>query len=203
MCLGLDDYLSGRYQACVLNYCHYLREFFGDDKSIDDHLLVAIQLSRISREQAMGLKSGTPIPPKLQSFIAQFDESLSDEEFNDERYSYRLLFTRKLANRRGQADAVIEFVDPSSDLATEVNKQYWFRKEVERPKYLPSQIIALMRSEGFSKFNMSHHTQLWKLENAKDPAKGFGYQIATTWYWYESWLEVVRRYCAENKSIYS
>jgi hypothetical protein len=203
MCLGLDDYLSGRYQACVLNYCHYLKMLFGEDKAIDDQLSFAIQLSRISKEQAKGQKTDPNIPPKLQSFIAKFDEGLTEDEFNDERYSYRLLFTRKLVNRRGQADAVIEFVDSNSEVASAVNKEYWFRKEVERKKYLPSQIIELMHQEGFFRFNMHHHTQLWQSEDAKNPAKGFGYQPVKTWYWYEVWVERVRQHCVDSRERYS
>jgi hypothetical protein len=35
MALGLDDYLSARYQACALNYCHYIKELFGDAQGLE------------------------------------------------------------------------------------------------------------------------------------------------------------------------
>ena len=42
-----------------------------------------------------------------------------------------MLFKRKLVNRPGQADSVIEFIDPNSELAKTIDKQYWVRKDVE------------------------------------------------------------------------
>lgn len=38
MTLSLDDYLSGRYQACILNYNHYIKNVFGDKHSLDEYL---------------------------------------------------------------------------------------------------------------------------------------------------------------------
>jgi hypothetical protein len=44
-------------------------------------------------------------------------------EYNSEHYSFRLLFKRKLVNRPGQADKVVEFIDPNSDLAKTIDKE--------------------------------------------------------------------------------
>jgi hypothetical protein len=67
-----------------------------------------------------------------------------------------------------------------SELAKSVNRDYFAFKEVERPKCLPGRIVQMMRDEGFSKFNMHWHTELWKELNTKDPAKGFGVEVG---YW--------------------
>jgi len=76
-------------------------------------------------------------------------------------------------------------------------------KEKEKPKYLPSKIVQLMQTDGFSKFKQHKHTQLWKSMNAKGKGKGFGVEVAKTWYWYETWLNEVRKHCQENASEYS
>jgi hypothetical protein len=103
---------------------------------------------------------------------------------------------------KGQADRVIEFVRADSPLAESVNAQYIITKETERPKYLAKQIKKLMNDEGFKKFNLHHHTQLWKNEDAKNPDKGYGVIVANTWYWYERWVNFVRTHCNQNKDHY-
>ena len=45
------------------------------------------------------------------------------------RFAYRVLFVAKTANRKGQADEVIEFVKAGSALAKNVNKKYAIIKE--------------------------------------------------------------------------
>jgi hypothetical protein len=77
-------------------------------------------------------------------------------------------------------------------------------KEVEKPKYRPNQIVLLMRAEGYPRFNVTRHTELWQTLEAKDPGKGFGVKMLDgTWYWYESWLNRVRAHCEENAQRYS
>ena len=150
------------------------------------------------------LAEHTDLPAHIQSYIQDFDSSLNDEEYGNQRYAYRILFVPKLANRKGQADRVIEFVKSNSKLAGDINKQYVVIKETEKPKYLPSQIVKIMNDEGFLNFNIAHHTKLWKKHNAKEPAKGYGTMVAgKSWHWYERWVDVVRRHCQDNRGIYS
>lgn len=194
---SLDSVLSGRYQACALNYNYYIKKLFGADQGIESHLGYSLQFVDLVPETP-GPGQMSTIPSGVRSYISEFDSKLSEKEFNDERYSYRLIFTRKLAAKPNQADKVIEFIDPKSELGQTIEKEYWVTREVERPKYLPKAIVNLMKDEGFSKFGMQHHTDLWKSENAKAAHKGFGVQIGNQWYWYEKWLNHVRKYCAEQ-----
>lgn len=202
MTLNLDNYLSGRYQACCLNYNDHVKKLFGNDNSIDKYLTYSLQFIELSTDQIEGIQTEDNVPNRLKNYITEFDGQLAHEEFNSPQYSYRLLFKKKLVGRSGQADKVIEFIDPNSELAEQIDKEYWVQKEVERNKYLPGQIVNLMNEEGFSKFNMHHHTQLWKEIDAKNPGKGFGIQVASTWYWYERWIEEVRSHCNNNQESY-
>ena len=202
MTMSLDNYLSGRYQACAINYSQYVKSLFGSQYGINHHLTYSIQFLELSREQVEGIQTADDVPERLKAFIAHFDQTLTEEEYQSPRFSYRLLFTRRLVNRPGQADRVIEFISPESELAENLEREYWVKKDVERPKFLPKQIVALMRLEGHSRFNMNHHTQLWKVLGAKTPGKGLGVQLANTWYWYEPWVEIVRRHCLDNEDLY-
>ena len=101
-----------------------------------------------------------------------------------------MLFKRKLVNRPGQADKVVEFIDPTSDLAKAIDKEYWVKKEVEKPKFRAKDVVAAMRAAGFSRFRISpEHVEIWRREDAKNPAKGFGTDVQGAWYWYQSWID--------------
>jgi len=199
----LDDYLSGRYQACALNFNRYIKDLFGEKYGLDSHVMFCIQVSALSYEQFEKTLTDDQLPPKLRAYIFEFDSSLTPEEYDSDYFSFRLHFTKKMVNRPGQADRVIEFLDPNSDAAQEIEPEYWVRKEVERPKYLPSEICTMMHNEGFPHFKVHHHTDLWKSYDAKKPGKGYGVQIGKQWYWYDRWLEVVREHCKKNAEKYS
>lgn len=198
MTLCLDNYLSGRYQACIMNFNRDIKKLFGNQYGIDQYLTYSLQFIELSEEQIQGLRPEAEIPKRLRAYIVEFDGKLTHEEYNSSHYAYRLLFKKKLVNRPGQADKVIEFIDPNSELAQMIDKEYWVKKEVERKKFRPSDIVKEVRSKGFSKFRVSpEHVEIWKQEDAKNPSKGYGVEVAGTWYWYESWLTRVLELCEQ------
>jgi hypothetical protein len=198
----LDASLSAKFQACCLNYNAYVKKLFGDKHGIDKHLALSLQFSSISREQAATLPLPEAMPSHIKGFVDAFEGNLSEDEFNSPRYAYRVLFVAKTANRKGQADEVIEFVKADSALAADVNKAYAVIRETERPKHLPSGILKLMKQEGYNHFTMHDHTTLWQEADAKAGSKGFGVQVEKAWYWYDSWVDFVRNHCESNAVRY-
>lgn len=203
MTTRIDDLLSARFQAACLNYNDYIKILFGTKNAIDKHLSFSLQFSSLSEEQVQSIRESTSLPSHISKYIKGFDEALTEEEFNNPRFAYRILFVPKTANHKGQADRVIEFVKSDSSLASQVNAQYVVIKETERPKFRAGQIVKRLKDEGFNNFKMHHHTQLWKENDGKNPGKGFGVDIARTWFWYERWVDVVVNYCRENAGQYS
>ena len=156
---------------------------------MDEHLSYSLQFLELSEEQLQGKKLEAEIPKRLKAYIVEFDGELDHDEYNSPNYSYRLLFKKKLVNRSGQADKVVEFIDSKSDLAKAIDKEYWVKKEVEKKKYRPSDIVAAVQAAGFPKFRVNpEHVEMWKSENAKNPGKGYGVEVAGCWYWCETWL---------------
>ena len=199
----LDNYLSGRFQACALNYNYYLKMFFGDKNGIDNQLTYSIQFVHLSEEQLAEIKPEAHIPEKLRNYIATFDGALTHNEYNSERYSYRLLFKKKLVNRPGQADTVIEFIKPNSELAKQIDKEYWVKKEVERPKYRATNVVRSVQKAGFMKFRINpEHLRMWKAEDAKNPGKGYGVNVEGVWHWYQSWIDRCVELCKAAGSRY-
>ena len=204
MTRSLDNYLSGHYQACALNFNHYIKKLFGDKYGIDEHLAFSIQFMKLSEEQILGSKPEADIPEHLRVYIAEFNASLTEDQLNSDRYVIRLVFRSKLVNRPGQADKVIDFVKPESAVSFEDNsKLYVTAKEVERPKFLPSAVAAKVQKAGFTKFRTQpEHVNMWKAEDAKNPSKGYGVQVQGKWYWYESWVERCLELCEAAGDLY-
>ncbi|MDO9695532.1 MAG: DUF3644 domain-containing protein [Candidatus Latescibacteria bacterium] len=203
MTRSLDGFLSGRYQACALNYNEYLKKLFGKQLGIDQQLAYSIQFVEFSAEQVVGTKPEANIPDRLRLFVAEFDGALTHDEYNSSHFSYRLVFKQKLVNRPGQADRVVEFIDPNSDLAKAIDKEYWVKKEVERPKYRAKDVVAEVRKAGFARFSVySDHVNFWKGEDAKNPAKGYGVEVQGAWYWYKSWIDRCIVLCSDAGDRY-
>ncbi len=198
----IDASFSAKFQACCLNYNEHIKKFFGKEHAIDRHLSFSLQFSSITKDQVAQLESLPALPGNIKSFVEGFEGKLTEEEFNSPKFAYRVLFVAKTANRKGQADEVIEFVKADSELAKKVNQKYALIKETERPKLRPKTIVGTMKKEGFTKFNMHHHTLLWQDKDAKNLAKGLGTSVEGTWFWYEPWLEQVREHCKANIALY-
>lgn len=202
MTTKIDDLLSARFQACCLNFNYYLKKLFPKQIGIEQSLAFSLQFSSISEKQIDQLGDYKDLPKHISSYIQEFDQTLSEKDFNDSRFSYRVLFVPKTANRKGQADKVIEFIPSDSEIAKGMNKEYVLIKEKEKNKYSAGDIWRAMQKEGYKKFGVYQHTTLWQSEKAKDPTKGYGTTVVKTWYWYDSWLNFVRKYCEVNKSKY-
>ena len=200
---GVDERLSGRYLACCLNYERYICELFGEQYSLGTMAAFTLQfrdLTAFTSEKEIV----SPLPSKVAKYLQKFEANLSDKDIGSVHYQRRLLFVPLVVNRKGQADAMIEFVRYDSEIAKAVNEKYQqvVIKEVERNKHLPTEIIEKMNEEGYPNFKMHNHTDLWKKLDAKNPGKGYGVQIAKQWYWYDRWIEKVREHCLSQREKY-
>lgn len=194
----LDDYMSGRYQACCVNFNDAIKSLFGEKYGIDQFLSYSIQFVRLTPGQVT-LVPSEELPSTLRNYIARFDESLSQQNIESPQFALRFFFMRKLTANRGQADRVIEFVPPDSPVAEAANREYVVVRETEKPKYRPKQIVEMMRDEGYTWFGMGQHTELWKRLDARKGGTGYGTFVAVgDWYWYENWVDVVRQHCCQE-----
>jgi hypothetical protein len=146
------------------------------------------------------LREFSELPKNIAAYINDFDAQLTEAEYNDIKYSYRVLYVPKAANRKGQADKVIEFIPANTPEAEALNTEYVLIKE--RKKYLPSQVWTIMQQKGYARFRQFQHTQLWQSMDAKAPNKDFGVQVANTWYWYQKWIDEVEKHCKREGNRY-
>lgn len=202
MTTRIDEYLSARFQACCLNYNDYIKQIFGESYGIDKHLSFSLQFSTIKEEHATQLRQFSDLPANISAYINDFDETLSDDDYNNIRYSYRVLYVPKSVNKKGQADKVIEFLPADSPEAEKLNKEYVLIKEKEKKKHLPSSIVKTIKQKGFPKFSMSSHTNIWQEQNAKDKKKNFGVEVESKWYWYDNWIDFLLEYCEKKGNLF-
>ncbi len=200
---GSDERLSGRYLACCLNYERYICDLFGNQHSLDAMVAFTLQF-RDLRTTATPEEAVAPLPSNVDKYIQQFDAGLLPEVTESPNF-HRVLFVRVLARTKAQANEKVKFVEASKELNKPINEEQPQKvalKEVEREKYLPGKIVNLMYEEGYIRFKMHHHTQLWKRQEARKPGKGYGTMVCDNWYWYDRWLDEVRNHCAGNSESY-
>ena len=201
---GVDKWFSGRYLACCLNYERYICNLFGEQHSLGAEVAFTLQF-RDLKTAAPSEETVAPLPSNVTKYLQEFDAELSDEEANSPHFRRRFLFVPVVTSKKAQADEVIEFVPLDSDLGKAINDKHQqvLLKEVERHKDRPGTIVTMMQEEGYARFRMYHHTQLWKELDGKNPGKGYGVLIDDTWYWYDRWVDKVREHCAANKELYA
>jgi hypothetical protein len=196
----IDDTFSARLQACCINFNDTVKTLFGAQYALERRLPIALQFVTFSPDQRALLKKATTLPRHIETMMDAFDRQLTREEQDDPRFALRYFMVHRTANRAAGADLAVEIVQPGSDIAEKFNLAL---KEVEKRKYLPSEIVAIMRAEGWDRFTMRSHTLLWQRLDARNPAKGFGaVAVGKVWSWYETWLTRVREECQKHPERY-
>ena len=194
----IEDIISARLHACGLNYNKYIVSLFNPRYAIDKDLMFSLQFHKISENQQK-LTDKYTLPTVIKQYIQDFDNSLSQDEYESEEFAVRYFFVRKTNNHKGTADQVVEFIPADSELSKGINKQYVVIKETEKKKFLPGQIVQMMQDKGFKKFKMHHFIDFWHMRDAKNSKYHYGEKIAkTTWYWYENWVKEVEDYCLKH-----
>lgn len=194
----IDEGISAKLQANAINFNHYLCAFFGERYSLEDQLALAIQFSPIIASQKDALLNNDKLKGNIQKFIVAFETNLDVDILGSPKYSYKVCFVPINTHKAGQADRVIHFISAEDPLAKNLNAEYALLKETEKKKYLPSEIVSRMNAEGYEEFNVPKHSKLWKEKDAKNLKKNYGVIISKQWYWYDSWVQEVRKYCKQN-----
>lgn len=142
------------------------------------------------------------LPSHIETMMKDFHNGLTPEQQADPKFAFRVAFVPKVGNRASNSDLAVEFVRPDSEEAKEINRV--LLKEIEKTRYTPTQIVTMIRADGYPRFSMQHQTKRWQAEDAKNPSKGFGREgdYKNSWIWYDKWLERVRAHCAEKKEDY-
>jgi hypothetical protein len=196
----IDDAISAKLQACCINFNDAIKELFGSQFSLERRLPIALQFVTFSLDQRALLKQAGTLPRNVETMMDAFEAQLTPEQRADPRFAFRVFMVHRTANRAPGADLAVELVPQGSKTDETIQIAL---KEVEKKKYLPSEIVTLMRNEGWIRFTMESHTRLWKRLDAKNPAKAYGaIAVGKTWSWYETWVVRVREECQQHPELY-
>jgi hypothetical protein len=172
----IDDAISTHLQACCINFNNVIKAQFGPQYGLERRLPIALQFMTFSSDQRAVLKRAANLPRNIETLMDDFSARMTTEEKLDPDFAFRVNFTPVLANRPAAADEVIEFSKATPQEAGAIA----FIKEVDRKKYRAGQVVKLMKTEGYPRFTMQSHTDLWRAGKAKDPKLGFGSQLYVT-----------------------
>jgi hypothetical protein len=131
--------MSGRYLACALNYEYWLTRLFGSKYGLGDTVVMALHFGEI---KPMDQPVTAKLPAGIARYIERFEDSMTQDEYDDPRFAYRLLFTRRTANHKGQADRAVEFVKPGDPGSEDIEPERWLIKDTEKPKFRAKAVIA-------------------------------------------------------------
>ena len=191
---SIDGFVAPKIQANVLNFDKMIKWLSDGKIDIASRLPLTLQFSELSLSQASKMMASNQLSQELRTFILEFEHKLTDAERNDTAYEAHVQF--ELVNKnRGEDLLKLAVLKPGDDEPE--NVAAFALKEVEKPKYLPGEIVRMMKDEGFDDFTMQKHTDLWHaVEGSKDESRGFGVEVSGKWHWYKKWIdEQVRPYC--------
>lgn len=158
--------IFGECQSLLYNYENTLIELFGEDFALNESLSFSIQFSRIRQKSQIqaSKKLLSKEVKELKSFIDNFRSSLTDEIFDKQEYSIKLIQVPKIANT-SRSDLAIEFVNWNSiskedrenyERVTTIIKDKVLKKEAINPgRRKPSDVIKKVNSE--INFKISHY----------------------------------------------
>ena len=192
---NIDRFIEAKLQSCALNFETALVAWFGQQCSIAEDLAFAIQFAEISLQTNPHIIGRKQLPDVITAVNKLIEEGMSDADYNDPRYSYRVYVAPRTVNNRAKADQAVVFAPAGSDIEMAI-------REVERPKHTAGQIVEKMRKEGHAAFTMygkDGFVRFWQSLDAKKPGKGYGVQVAGSWFWYDKMVEEVRAYLAGDQ----
>lgn len=174
---------------------------FRHQLGLDSELSFALQFTHLNLDQQHSMARAQDLPEKVLLAQKNFEDRLSDEIYNDNKYAVRVALVPKSVSRKGKADQVVEFIPADSEEAEAVSRV--LTKETEKRKYKPTRIVDTMIAEGYPLFSLHDHTLIWKALDAKAAGKPYGVTLGDgQWYWYETWVERVREHCREKADSY-
>lgn len=181
----INDALQAKIQANALNFLKYAKENFGTKYDFSHDLAFAIQLQALTLKSTNTLKGAAPVAKAVAAVNALLEGAMTQAEFNDPSYSFRVYVVPKVTNNAKKADQAVIYSPIGSDVEVAI-------KLVERPKYRMTEAIKkLLDDEGIS-VSKYEFQQAWKLNDLKNPAKGLAVQLGGQWFWYQEGIDKIR-----------
>jgi hypothetical protein len=168
----IDSHIGGECQSLLLNFDELLTEEFGNYYSLRDSLVFPLQTANLKMEgriDALKKFQGKHYD-EIKEYIDVYREGISDEIYNDQKFSFRVYLVPKLGNHKNSSDMSMEFVKYDSDRPEELESQKKLITIIKNklistgnPDGLkPKQVIEKVEAKIGKPFKIHHHTRAWK-----------------------------------------
>lgn len=168
---SIDIFVLGECQAMLFNFEALIDAEFGPRYSINESLVVPLQLSRI-RAAASGVALHElirPLPEDLLSWVRAFRSSLTQEEVDSPEYSFRVLLIPEVKNNPTRDALPVEFVHYRPGEDADLDRAFALIKRAPVPVVnqgflKPSKVVAMVaaRLPHGTSFTVDTHTRCWR-----------------------------------------
>ncbi|PKP91064.1 MAG: hypothetical protein CVT75_09990 [Alphaproteobacteria bacterium HGW-Alphaproteobacteria-14] len=181
----VNDALQGKIQANALNFLRFVKDNFGSKYDFSHDLAFAIQFQALTLQSPNALKGAVPVAKAVAAVNTLIEGPMSQAEFDDPAYSFRVYVVPKVTNNAKKADQAVIYSPIGSNVEVAI-------KHVERPKYRMKEAIKKLQDDDGVAVTPYQFTQAWKLNDLKDPAKGLAVRLGGQWFWYQEGIDRIR-----------
>jgi len=170
--------IFGECQALLYNYENTLIKLFGEEFAINENLAFSLQFSKVqTQEQRKAQKKLLSSEAQdIIDYIKKYRTALSEDVFESQEYSVKLIQIPKVSNTN-RNDLAVEFInwnDLTPDERENVQKLTAIIKDkaikvegVNVGKLKPKDVKDRVIEEGIEGFSIHYHVVLWKLFNVR------------------------------------
>ena len=170
---SLDILLFGECQALLFNYESFLVTFFGEEYSINTCLAYALQFSHLRAKEQLQAQRDllSKDMQDIKKYIDKYKTDLTQEIYDSQEYSVKLLQIPKISNTN-RHDLAVEFVH-WNNLSGEDRANYQQISTIIKDKIVvqrvsnanllkPGAVIRAVETKTGVKISQNDHTLLWK-----------------------------------------
>ena len=208
----VDVSIFGECQSLLYNYETILIDLFGEKYAINESLAFALQFSymRHDEQKQASKRVLSAEMQEIRNYIDNYRSSLSDEVFNSQEYSIKLIQIPRTSNTN-RHDLAVKFV-PEDKLGSEIYDQITAiikdkRVAVEAKnvgKMLPGKVVEKVKKGTRVSFNHYHHRCLYTIFSVRPPGNASNPEDTNTKYCHyddthkdylyrESWVNFIAR----------
>ena len=179
---ALDSILFGECQAMLYNYENFVINHFGKEYALNTCLAYALQFSHMrANEQMISQRELLSKDMEdIKRYIEKYRTDLTQEVFDSQEYSIKLLQIPKVSNTN-RSDMSVEFVNWNA-LNEEDKENYRKLSAIIKDKLViqpvsnanclkPTGVVDYVNDKVKTEMKVHHHTMLWKCFKIR-PDKG-------------------------------
>ena len=177
---ALDILLFGECQSMLYNYENTVVGLFGEEYSINACLAYALQFSHLRANEQLTAQREllSKDMQDIKKYIDKYKTELSQEIYDSQEYSIKLLQIPKISNTN-RSDLAVEFVNWNSLIDDDkenyqkvaaIIKDKIIKQPVSNANMLkPGDVIKAVEEKTGIKMSQNNHTDLWKVFGVRPP----------------------------------